>query len=108
MASDVSVQTVGRVLEPGTATSSPETKPGYSKVSVSKPGAIPAIVFIKPALKFDPLFGLVIIEFRDQSGNVRKAIPTLHQLETYREWSVTHQDPNARTLRNGGSPAHAP
>ena len=37
-----------------------------------------------PTLRLDPALGLVVIEFRDESGNVATSIPSQRQLEAYR------------------------
>ena len=53
------------------------------------PTAKPAKLFVNPDFHFDPTAGLVVIEFRNDSGNVTDTIPTQRQLEAYR----THQGP---------------
>jgi hypothetical protein len=37
-----------------------------------------------PSQRLDPALGLVVIEFRDASGNVTDSIPTERQLQAYR------------------------
>lgn len=37
-----------------------------------------------PTLRLDSALGLVVIEFRDESGAVTHSIPSAHQLEAYR------------------------
>jgi hypothetical protein len=46
-------------------------------------------LFVNPTLKFDSTLGLLVIEFRDQSGNVSTSIPSQRQLDAYR----LHQQP---------------
>jgi len=40
--------------------------------------------FVNPTLKFDSTLGLLVIEFRDTSGNMNISIPSQRQLEAYR------------------------
>jgi len=48
-----------------------------------------AQLFVNPTLKFDSTLGLLVIEFKDSSGNVSTSIPSQRQLEAYR----LHQQP---------------
>jgi len=42
-----------------------------------------------PSLRLDGALGMVIIEFRSESGAVAASIPTERQLEAYRMWERT-------------------
>jgi len=42
-----------------------------------------------PSLRLDAGLELVVIEFRDDSGQVRDTIPTQAQLDAYRSWDRT-------------------
>ncbi len=46
--------------------------------------ATPAPGHPNPSLRLDPALGLVVIEFRDESGDVSRSIPSVRQLEAYR------------------------
>lgn len=45
-----------------------------------------------PSLHLDGALGMVIIEFRSESGAVTASIPTERQLEAYRMWERTGSD----------------
>jgi len=45
--------------------------------------------FPNPTLRLDPGLALVVIEFRDGTGEVRDTIPTQAQLDAYRSWERT-------------------
>ena len=45
-----------------------------------------------PSLRLDGALGMVIIEFRSESGAVTASIPTERQLEAYRMWERTGRD----------------
>ena len=53
-----------------------------------------------PSLRLDGALGMVIIEFRSESGAVTASIPTERQLEAYRVWE--------RTGSNGAPPPGGP
>lgn len=53
-----------------------------------------------PSLRLDGALGMVIIEFRSESGAVAASIPTERQLEAYRMWE--------RTGSNGAPPPGGP
>ena len=44
----------------------------------------PPEVYANPTLRLDAGLGMVVIEFRDGSGNIASSIPTERQLEAYR------------------------
>lgn len=46
-----------------------------------------------PSLQLDPALGLVVIEFRNDSGAVTESIPSERQLEAYQRWATTHFGP---------------
>jgi hypothetical protein len=56
---------------------------GASTTEVAtKVAAAPALP--NPALRLDPGLGLVVLEFRDNRGEVAETIPTPRELEAYR------------------------
>ena len=48
-----------------------------------------------PQLRLDAALGLVVIEFRDESGTVTTSIPSQRQLDAYRMWEQQHNAPPA-------------
>ncbi len=84
MPSDLSVKAVGPVL--GASENPAEPKPENFTPPAQAPPPAPAVIVANPSLRFDPVSGLVVIEFHDESGDVTTSIPTLRQLEAYRIW----------------------
>jgi hypothetical protein len=84
MPSDLSVKAVGPVL--GASENPAEPKPEKFTPPAQAPPTPPAVLVANPSLRFDPVSGLVVIEFHDQAGDVTTSIPTLRQLEAYRIW----------------------
>jgi hypothetical protein len=73
-------------IQPMTGPVEKPTEP-KSEPFVASPAASPAEssqLFVNPTLKFDSTLGLLVIEFRDSSGNVSTSIPSQRQLEAYR------------------------
>ena len=97
MPSDLSVKAVGPVL--GSSENPAQPKPETFTPPATAPPTAPPVIIANPTLRFDTATGLVVIEFRDQSGNVTTSIPTLRQLEAYRQWgqSSPGQSPAATT-----------
>lgn len=52
-----------------------------------------------PTLRFDPVLGLVVIEFYSTTGTVTTSVPSQRQLHEYQKWNVTHlgQNPHGIT-----------
>lgn len=109
MPSDVSVKAVGLVLSASENPAGPQTEK-FTPPAQAPPAASPVIV-ANPSLRFDPVSGLVVMEFHDAAGDVTSQIPTLQQLEAYRIWGqpVPSLDtPGADTLGSTASkPAQA-
>jgi hypothetical protein len=89
MPNDLTVKAVGPVLgaSENTAEPKPET---FMPPAQAPPGPAPLIV-TNPTLRFDAASGLVVIEFRNETGSVTTSIPTLRQLEAYRQWGPPGQ-----------------
>jgi hypothetical protein len=83
MPSDVSVKAVGPVLGASEHPAGPQS-PKLTPPAQAPPA--PALIVANPSLRFDPVSGLVVIEFHDSAGDVTTSIPTLQQLEAYRIW----------------------
>ena len=84
MPSDLSVKAVGPVV--GSSENPAQPRPETFTPPAQAPPTPAPIVIANPTLRFDVATGLVVIEYRDQSGNVTTSIPTLRQLEAYRQW----------------------
>jgi len=48
-----------------------------------------SISYPNPSLRLDYQLGLVVIEFRDASGQITRTIPNAQQLAAYQQWSET-------------------
>jgi hypothetical protein len=46
-----------------------------------------------PSLQLDPVLGLVVIEFRNDAGNVTTSIPSERMIQAYQRWQNTHFGP---------------
>jgi hypothetical protein len=46
-----------------------------------------------PSLRLDSALGLVVLEFRSDTGVVTKSIPSQRQLQAYQKWAATHAGP---------------
>ena len=85
MPTDLSVQAVGPVV--GASENPAQPKPQtFTPPAQAPPSSAPVLV-TNPTLRFDVASGLVVIEFHDAAGDVTTSIPTLRQLEAYRQWS---------------------
>jgi hypothetical protein len=84
MPSDLSVKAVGPAI--GASENPAEPKPEKFTPPAQAPPAAPAVLVANPSFRFDPVSGLVVIEFHDAAGDVTTSIPTLRQLEAYRIW----------------------
>ncbi len=48
------------------------------------PDSTPQAVIPNPALRLDAQLGLVVLEFRDETGRVEQSLPTKRELDAYR------------------------
>ena len=74
--------------------------------SEASPLAEPAPVaspIVNPTLRLEPALGLVVIEFRNDSGAITTSIPSQRQIEAYQRWETTRIGP-----RPAGQPAASP
>lgn len=85
MPSDLSVKAVGPVL--GASENPAQPRPETFTPPAQAPPAPALPLIANPTLRFDVASGLVVIEFRNESGAVTTSIPTLRQLEAYRQWN---------------------
>jgi hypothetical protein len=61
-----------------------------------------------PTLRLDPALGLVVIEFRDNSGAITTSIPSQRQLEAYQRWDMTRVGPRPVGLQKPAPRAPPP
>lgn len=67
----------------------PASNLGSTPTSTTAPPAAaaaapPVQAFANPSLRLDPALGLVVIEFRNETGTVTRSIPTQQQLDAYK------------------------
>jgi hypothetical protein len=82
-----STETVG---EAKTAASQPPPEPEHA----ASPSPVP-----NPSLRLDPALGLVVMEFRSETGAVTSSIPSQRQLQAYQKWDATHFGPTPAGMR---------
>jgi len=95
MSNDISVQALA-VARTGTDSA---IDPGMAAANVSQPSAEPApaaSLIINPTLRLEPALGLVVIEFRNDSGAITTSIPSERQIEAYQRWEQTRLGPAHR------------
>jgi hypothetical protein len=91
MSNDLIVQSIAAVRTAGDAAS--ETKiPATQPLPQAEPVTDPSPI-LNPTLRLDPALGLVVIEFRNDSGAITTSIPSQRQLEAYQKWDVTRIGP---------------
>jgi len=78
----------------------PPPRSPASKRSEAPPAA--PSPYVNPTLRLDAELGLVVMEFRDDSGSLTATIPSERQIEAYR----AHQEPSpGRTTADDAQPA---
>ncbi|HUN43499.1 MAG TPA: hypothetical protein VMU81_24655 [Acetobacteraceae bacterium] len=105
MPTDLSVQAVGPVL--GSSENPAQPKPETFTPPAQAPPQSPPVVIANPTLRFDAASGLVVIEYRDANGDVTTSIPTLRQIEAYRQWSRPLPGQTAAPTSMSGAQASA-
>jgi hypothetical protein len=68
----------------------------------SPPSPIP-----NPSLRIDPALGLVVIEFRNNSGAITTSIPSQRQLAAYQKWGMTRSGPPPPVVLKPSKPTSA-
>ncbi len=87
-----------------TQTTTEALKPPVKPSARAEAPAASARPFLNPSLRLDAALGLVVIEFRDDSGALTSTIPSERQIEAYR----AHQDPRpAQAAEEGQATAEA-
>jgi hypothetical protein len=115
MPNDISLSAVAAV---GTGTTEAKTATGGAATTPEVAVVTPPIT--NPTLRLDAALGLVVIEFRDNSGAITTSIPSQRQLEAYQRWETTKFGPapegraqvkiavKTATAAPVAAPAHAP
>ena len=97
MLNDISLPAIDTVHAGSVPAIQQRTSPEEPLQAVS---AAPPI--LNPTLRLDAALGLVVIEFRNESGAVTRSIPSQRQLQAYQRWEATrfgpapNGQPNAR------------
>lgn len=82
MPNELSIQGLTPLSAPGDPTAEPKAEP-FVQPAVAAPAVTPQ-PYVNPSLRLDAALGLVVIEFRDDSGTITSSIPSQRQLEAYR------------------------
>ena len=89
MTSEISVQTVAVARSGSDGTIGPRVATASESPAQAEPAPASSPV-INPTLRLDAALGLVVIEFRNDSGAITTSIPSERQIEAYQRWDVTH------------------
>jgi hypothetical protein len=92
MPSEISVQAVALARAGSDGAIDPRSAATSESPAQAEPGPAPSPI-INPTLRLDAALGLVVIEFRNDSGAVTTSIPSERQIEAYQKWDVTHFGP---------------
>src|SRR5689334_20397188 len=88
MLNDISLPVIAAV-HPGSV---PITEPRAQAADQTR--AVPPVTpVINPTLRLDAALGLVVIEFRNDSGAITTSIPSQRQLQEYQRWQATKFGP---------------
>ncbi len=87
MPNDLTIPALQAAPIPGTAPPVNQQPPATSAPPPVQP-------FANPSLRLDTGLGLVVIEFRNDSGTVTHSIPSQQQLEAYKLHEKTPPDPD--------------
>jgi hypothetical protein len=86
-----------------------------AKVGANQPSPQPeqapsSSPYPNPSLRLDPALGIVVLEFRSDTGAVTTSIPSERQLQAYQRWDATHLGPApaGRAGNSGADPRPAP
>jgi hypothetical protein len=90
MPNDISVQAVALARAGSDSTAAAQMEVPAAPVPQAAPVQSP---IINPTLRLDTALGLVVIEFRNDSGTVTTSIPSERQLEAYQRWETTQLGP---------------
>jgi hypothetical protein len=83
---------------------SPATRPAQpvAPVAPATPagagGAAPSVPMLNPRMRIDTELNLVVLEFRDDAGELRSSIPTPREIDAYRLAAQAGEEPSAPDL----------
>jgi hypothetical protein len=102
-------------IQPLTAVRTNAEIAGEAKAAASQPPPQPEAAaspspIPNPTLRLDPALGLVVLEFRSDTGAVTTSIPSQRQLQAYQKWDATHFGPipagaGGTSAQNSDAPA---
>src|SRR4051812_6172286 len=99
------------LIQPSAGFRSADNAPACAKTPVSQPPPRPEPEvnrppILSPSLRLDPALGLVVIEFRSNSGAVTNSFPSQRQLQAYQRWEATRLGPapSGRSDRQANEP----
>ena len=92
MPSEISVQAVAVARSGSDGAIDPKVATASELPAQAEPAPAPSPI-INPTLRLDAALGLVVIEFRNDSGAVTTSIPSERQIAAYQRWDVTHFGP---------------
>lgn len=78
MPNELTVTAVSGIASAGESHTEIKTKPFPQPAVSGQP-------YVNPSLHLDPALGLVVIEFRDEAGEVTASIPSQRQIDAYRQ-----------------------
>jgi hypothetical protein len=55
----------------------------------------PGTPLVNPRLRIDPALNLVVLEFRDEGGDIRSSIPTPREIQAYRQQAAQVEEEGA-------------
>jgi hypothetical protein len=107
MANDLAVETFSAVR---TITDLAGGAKAVANPPLPQPEHTSSSPYPNPSLRLDPALGIVVLEFRSDTGVVTTSIPSERQLQAYQRWDATHLGPvpAARDGNSGADPQPAP
>jgi hypothetical protein len=91
MPNDLTVQAITAVRAASDSADVAKTAAYESTPQSAQPAT--ALPIANPTLRFDPSLGLVVIEFRNDSGAVTTSVPSERQIAAYQQWQRTKFGP---------------
>jgi hypothetical protein len=104
MPNELTIQAIAAVPNAGDSHAEAKAEP----FPPSQGGAAMAQPYINPNLHLDAALGLVVIEFRDESGRLTSTIPSQRQIEAYRAHAQAPPGPVAHGAEDAPSTTAPP
>jgi hypothetical protein len=92
MPNDISVQAVAVARTGSDNAADPKMAAASALPPQAEPVPAPSPI-VNPTLRLDAALGLVVIEFRNDSGAITTSIPSERQIEAYQRWEATQFGP---------------